>query len=111
MVFEGWALSPGHRLTMTESITLEGGDLPPLSILDFTVEALGGVMASLREARGGLVQTPVSKILEAVDLVAGRFLDPGDDLRRAALEMMGPYAGFSAQMSGAVLDGMARDWT
>ncbi len=40
-----------------------------------------------------------------------RFLDPGDPLRRLALELLPGTAGLTAPMAEAVLDGMARDWT
>jgi hypothetical protein len=112
MVFEGWALPSGCMLAEGEKESVESGDLPPLSILDFPAGALGGTMASLREARRvGLARLPVAKVIEAVDRVAQRFLDPGDDLRKSALEAMASHAGFSPPMARAVLDGMALDWT
>jgi hypothetical protein len=62
----------------------------------------------VREAT--LVSFPVSRVVDAVDRVAGRLLDPGDKLRARALETLGPYSGFSSPMAETVLEGMARGW-
>jgi len=112
MAFEGWALPAGSPLSGGETTSEEAEGLPALATLAFSPELLGGVMDALRDARTeGLARLPIVRIMEAVDQVAKRFLDPGDDLRAAALEAMGPHAGLSAPMAQTVLDGMARDWT
>lgn len=112
MAFEGWALPAGSPLSGGEIASLEADELPALATLAFSPESLGGVMDALRDARTeGLARLPLVRIIEAVDRVARRFLDPGNDLRAAALDAMGPHAGLSAPMARTVLDGMARDWT
>lgn len=57
-----------------------------------------------------LAERPVDGIIRAIDTVALRFLDEGDDLRRAALAGIIAVAGHSAPMARLVLDGMAADW-
>ena len=52
----------------------------------------------------------VSRVVEAVDSVAGRLLEPGNPLRERALASIQAFSGFSIPMAEAVLDGMARSW-
>jgi hypothetical protein len=63
-----------------------------------------------REGESALTSFSVRRVVDVVDRVAGRFLDPADELRVRALDTMGGFAGFSAPMSEVVLDGMARSW-
>lgn len=68
------------------------------------IDALIGAGEALR-ARG------IEDLLDRVGRVGARFLDPGDPLRREALERIPGEAGLSGPMAEAVLDGMAREWT
>ncbi len=66
---------------------------------------------SLLEARDrSLSVRPVDGIVEVVDRVAARFLDPGDALRRTAERALPAVTGYSLPMVRRVLDRMAADW-
>jgi hypothetical protein len=56
------------------------------------------------------VDRPVGEVASVLGAVAERFLDPEDELRREALELLPPTAGLSPEMAARVLDGMAADW-
>jgi hypothetical protein len=111
MPFEGWALPPGFSLREEEKAVLDGGGSPVLEFPDLTEDRFRALVDRLRSSRDLLAEVPVGRILMAVDRVARRLLDPGDDIRRRALESVGMHAGYTAPMAEAVLDGMARDWT
>src|SRR5690606_10905872 len=57
-----------------------------------------------------LAERPVAEIVAAIDAVAERFLDPADDLRRAAESALPPVTGVALPMARRILDGMAADW-
>ncbi len=57
-----------------------------------------------------LAQRPVAELIEVIDAVAARMLDPGDPLRRAAQEALPAVTGYSPAMIRHVLDGMAAGW-
>lgn len=71
---------------------------------------IGVVAEALREARGALASRSARSVAATLGRVGARFLDPGDPLRAAALELLPPTSGLSAPMAAAVLDGMATDW-
>jgi hypothetical protein len=68
------------------------------------------VEALLEARRRHLAERPVAEIVEVVDRVAARLLDPADPLRRAAEEALPAVTGYSAPMIRRVLDRMAADW-
>ena len=57
-----------------------------------------------------LAERPVGEIVEVMDRVAARFLEPGDALRRAAERALPALTGYSPAMIRLVLDRMAADW-
>lgn len=57
-----------------------------------------------------LAERPVDEIVGVIDRVAGRLLDRGDPLRRAAEAALPVVTGYSAPMIRRVLDRMAADW-
>ena len=50
-------------------------------------------------------------LVESLGRAGARFLDPGDPIRAAALDLLPAAAGLSPAMAREVVDGMARDWT
>ena len=111
MPFEGWALPWSFRMDqeMVSVLTEEG--LPPLKQVSLSPQRLEVLLDVLRSGGPNLVRTPISAVLLTVDRVAHRFLDPGDELRKEALETVGAHGGFSGPMAREVLDGMAKGWT
>lgn len=76
--------------------------------------AAADVTAAARAARSAgdlLRERNTSAIIELVDHVARRFLDPGDEVRAEALRWLPAVTGYSPAMSERVLDRMAADWT
>lgn len=57
-----------------------------------------------------LAERPVGEIVQVIDGVAGRLLDPGDALRTAAEQALPEITGYSLPMIRTVLDRMAADW-
>jgi hypothetical protein len=107
-----WHLPPGFLLENREIVTLHDPPEPPLDYPVLVEDRLEELMQVLRRAREEiLVDLPVERIVEAVDRVARRLLDPGDGLRRWTLEELGPQAGLSDPMAETILDRMAFDWT
>ncbi len=111
MPFEGWALPWSFRHDQEMVGVLKGEGFPPLEHLELPGERLDVLLEVLRRAGPTLVDTPVSGVLFAIDTVARRFLDPGDELRKEALEALAAFGGFSGPMAEEILDGMARGWT
>ncbi len=110
--FSAWHLPPGFSLDPAETRLVAGGPFPPFRWGSLSRERIRELMGILRAAREeGLASLPVEEVVAAVDRVARRLLDPGDDLRREVLTWLGPQAGFSTPMAARVLEGMARDWT
>ncbi len=109
--FRAWHLPPGFSLQEVEVAALEASRLPTLRYAALSEPRLRELMDLLRREREAtLVSFPVSRVVDAVDRVAGRLLDPGDNLRARVLETLAPYSGFSSPMAEAVLEGMARGW-
>jgi hypothetical protein len=57
-----------------------------------------------------LARRPVAEIVEVIDRVALRLLDPADELRVTAERALPAITGYSPPMIGRVLDRMAADW-
>jgi hypothetical protein len=57
-----------------------------------------------------LARRPVARVVEVIDAVAARLLDPVDPLRRAAEHTLPAVTGYSPAMIRLVLDRMAADW-
>jgi hypothetical protein len=68
------------------------------------------ICLALRDAGARLRQVPLDEVVSAIDHVAGRFLDPADDLRAAALAWLPRTTGYAPAMARLVLDRMAADW-
>jgi hypothetical protein len=73
-------------------------------------ESARSLLAHLRRARTALLERPAREIAGALGAAGARFLDPQDELRREALEVLPASARLSGPMASAVLDGMAADW-
>lgn len=69
------------------------------------------VTSALAGARAALAGRRASEVAEVLGAVGRRFLEPGDPLRQAALDLLPATTGLSPEMAEAVLDGMASDWT
>ena len=112
MSFEAWALPAGYDLPNSGgAISLEEVGWSPLTLLPLEAGGLLGLMALLRKRREeGLARIPTGRVVEGLDRVARRLLDPRDLLRTTALEALGAQSGFSGPMVALILDRMAQDW-
>lgn len=82
-----------------------------LRMAQLTPELLRRQVEALLDARERhLAGRPLDDVVRAVDRVAARLLDPGDELRRSAEEALPLVTGSSAAMVRHVLDRMAADW-
>lgn len=109
--FQAWHLPPGFSLLGEEVAVLDRSDFPSIRYPALPEPRLLELLGLLRRERETMLSTiTLSRVVEAVDRVAGRLLDPGDGLRIAALPLLSSFAGFSSPMAEAVLDGMARGW-
>jgi hypothetical protein len=112
MKLDGFHLPALSRLSTTVW-TYDGGDgeAAELRVPHLSVDLLDRQIDALIEARTEvLAERPVERIVEAVDAVAHRFLDPSDAIRRCAEVGLAAVTGLSRPMVGLILDGMARDW-
>ncbi|MFH1765526.1 MAG: acyl-CoA reductase [Gemmatimonadota bacterium] len=109
--FQAWHLPPGFSLLGEEVAVLDRSDLPSIRYPALPEPRLLELLDLLRRERETMLATiPLSRMVEAVDRVAGRLLDPGDSIRITALPLLSSFSGFSSPMAEAVLDGMARGW-
>jgi hypothetical protein len=109
---EAWCLPPEFQLLPEERAVRDDGGGAPLICGVLSPLRLRELTRLLRDARAkSLVTLPVAHIVDSVGRVAGRLLDPTDPLRGEALEGLGAFSGFSADMTATVLTGMARGWT
>lgn len=89
----------------------EGDARLDLRIAQLTPDLLRRQIEALVDERERhLVNRPVASIVRTIDRVAGRLLDPRDELRRAAEAALPVVTGSSPAMVRRVLDGMAADW-
>lgn len=88
-------------------------EMDGLSVVSLPTDAawIRRLVAVLRAARDSLLSRPVLEIAESLGAVGERFLDPGDPVRKRALDLLPSTSGLSPEMATAVLDGMASDWT
>ncbi len=112
MPFEAWAL-PGGAAPYHDTPRRDvGADPAHFSYLDLSPRTVGGLARELARSRAaGLARVPLERILEAVDGVARRFLNPRDPLREEAVGLTGGFSGYSRAMAERVVERMARDWT
>jgi acyl-CoA reductase LuxC len=88
-----------------------GEDAFELRVPRLTPALLREQARSLVEARERhLAERPVAEIVEVIDRVAARLLDPGDELRVAAERALPAVTHYSPPMVRRVLDRMAADW-
>lgn len=110
-LFQAWHLPSGFSVSPGEVDAVEEAGIPTFQYPAFSTARLKELTRFLREEREKtLVSFPVGRVVDAVDRVARRFLDPADILRIDALEALGSISDFSAPMAEAVLDGMALGW-
>jgi hypothetical protein len=108
--FDAWVLPRGIDLP-------EGArgihDMEGVNMCALAVDAgwIRRLAAVLRGTKDTLVSRSALEIAEVLEAVGERFLDPEDAVREAALELLPATSGLSPEMSAAVLDGMAADWT
>lgn len=103
-----------------EQAVMAAPDLAPLGYdergvrvryVDARPEWIDSVADALIEGGAALSARPAADIAEVLGRVGKRFLDSADPLRAKALRLLPPTSGLSDEMSAAVLDGMAADWT
>jgi hypothetical protein len=118
--FEVFAAPPGVDVPAATppgvDVPADASDLAPhgpvaLRLPALSAEWVGALCDTLREARPRLSDRDAADLASALGRVGERFLDPGDPLRREALELLPRTSGLSPEMAVAVLDGMAADWT
>lgn len=109
MSFDGWALPEG--VDQPAAVVVEGAGSPGVMRLDAVPEWMGGLAARLISARETLLARSAFELASTLGQAAERFLDPEDPLRLEALAHLPGTSGLSPEMSAAVLDGMAADWT
>jgi hypothetical protein len=106
---DAWLLPPdAHPAERTEAFMVGGLEVR------FPAEDpawVGALADRLVAAAHELRSLPLDDVLAALGTVGERLLDPGSRLRARALELLPSESGLSPEMSAAVLDGMARDWT
>ncbi|HYJ78511.1 MAG TPA: acyl-CoA reductase, partial [Longimicrobiaceae bacterium] len=68
------------------------------------------VRALLEARERHLARRPVAEVVEAIDRVARRLLDPADELRATAERALPAVTQYSPAMVRRVLDSMAADW-
>lgn len=107
--FDAWAV-PADVAVGDTFVEREAGGLR-LRCVDVDAEWVASLVGGLLRSRDALLARPTRALAELLGRVGARFLDPDDDLRREALELLPATAGLSPQMAHAVLDGMATDWT
>jgi len=108
--FAAWSLPAAVALPERPALTDRYGDLA-VQRLAVDPSWVRGVAAGLRASREALRRKPARELAALVGAAGARFLDPEDPMRARALALLPETAGLSAEMSAAVLDGMARDWT
>jgi len=108
--FDAWALPTGVALPGGAPLQYESGTVR-VRYPAATPEWIRRVEEALAEARTGLMERRASEVAAILGRVGERFLDEGDPLRAAALELLPATSGLSVPMAAAVLDGMAADWT
>ncbi len=108
--FHAWALPAEVALPGGAELQFETGGLRVL-YPDATVEWMRHVTDVLDGGREALLGRSAAEIARVLGRVGGRFLDPEDPVRRAAVELLPATSGLSPAMAEAVLDGMASDWT
>lgn len=97
-----------HLPALPDVPRLERGSL---CFAQLTPALLARQLVALREARDrSLASRPVAELVQVVDHVAGRFLDPADPLRCLAEAELPKATGFSLPMVRHVLERMATDW-
>ena len=94
--FRAWRLPSDFSLLDGEIAALEESGFPTLHYPTLSESRLRDLLDLLRRGREAtLASIPVSRVVDVVDRVAGRLLDPGDRLRVTALESLGHYSGYS----------------
>jgi hypothetical protein len=89
----------------------KGADAFEVRIPRLTAALLREQVRALAAAREEhLARRPVAGIVEVVDRVAARLLDPADPLRRTAERALPAMTNYSPAMIRLVLDRMAADW-
>jgi hypothetical protein len=89
----------------------KGADAFEVRVPRLTGALLREQLRALAEARDEhLAGRPVAEIVEVVDGVAARLLDPADPLRRTAERALPAMTSYSPAMIRHVLDRMAADW-
>jgi len=110
-LLQAWHLPSGFSLGGGEVAVLDAPGVPAFQYPALSEPRLRELMGFLRREREStLANVTVSRVVEAVDRVAGRLLDSGDELRVAALAGLGPHSGCSPRMAEVILEGMARSW-
>lgn len=96
---------PTDRLTLIAGHDGVSAHAPVHSAAD-----LDGVCTALLEARRGLVQMPVARVIAAIDAAARALRDPAEPARREALLGLTALTGYSPAMATHVLDRFSEDW-
>jgi hypothetical protein len=110
--FDAWALPPGFTQQEEDEPRRGPSEASFFRWLALSPGRLRELMAFLREAREReLAALPVGRVVQSVGKVAERLLDHGDPLRDRVLDGVAELAGYSREMAGSVLEGMARGWT
>ncbi len=128
-LFRAWFSPPGFSVAPEEMaerfVGVGAGSREPVGAVDVAEAGPGPAYqyAALSEPRllevvellrgawsEGIPDFSVNRVVETVDGVAGRLLEPGNPLRERAVTSVQDFSGYSMPMAEAVLDGMARSW-
>lgn len=108
--FQAWFL-PAPLTYVGGVEVFERGHELEIEVPLLSEDSARSLVAHLRRARTALLERPAREIARALGAAGARLLDPQDELRREALEVLPASARLSGPMARAVLDGMAADWS
>lgn len=110
VTFDAWSLPGSVALPPGAAPSFEAGTVQ-VAYPHGDAAWIRRVAASVEDAGTALRTRRARDVARVVGRVGARFLDPTDPLRARALALLPATSGLSPEMSAAVLDGMATDWT
>lgn len=108
--FRAWSFPSGVSGPPGPGLSVEVGSVT-VRHLEIDAVWVRALCSFLRESREALASYRVADLARILGTVGSRFADLRDPYRTEALALLPATSGLSREMTVAVLDGMAADWT